>query len=258
VDWQDAVVVVTGGSSGIGLEVGRLAAQRGAHVGLVARSHDALEAAHADLGGRGAFVAADVGDPDAAHAAIARLRAELGPIDVLVCSAGVGAFGAFASAEPGLAERLVRTNLLGAMHTTRAVLGEMLERSTGHVVYVGSIAGHVGVPYEATYSATKFGLAGFAEALAIEVASRGVGVSVVSPGPVDTGFFAARGHPYTRRRPRPLPPEVVARAVVSAVDSRRAEVLVPRSLRAAVLVRAIAPSLYRWGARRAVPEPPAG
>jgi short-subunit dehydrogenase len=120
---------------------------------------------------------------------------------------------------------------------------------------VASIAGRMGAPLEALYSATKFAQVGLAEALAVELAPYGVGVSVVNPGPVATDFFAARGHPYDRRFPRPVSPERVAAAVVDAVEHGKAERFVPRWLRQALVSRVLVPPLYRWGARRAVPAP---
>jgi short-subunit dehydrogenase len=248
--WQDAVVVVTGGSSGIGLEVARAAARRGARVGLVARSPEALDQACSQIpGATGA--PADVADDAQLRAAMTVLTSRLGEVDVLVCSAGIGRYGPFQATTEADAERLVRVNLLGSINAARSVLDSMIRRKRGHLVFLGSIAGHVGVPFEALYSATKFGIAGFAEALAGEVAVDGIGVSVVSPGPVDTPFFDARGHPYTRRRPRPADPAEIAAAVVRAVDRKKPESIVPGRLRGAVVVRALAPSVYRWGARRA-------
>jgi short-subunit dehydrogenase len=131
----------------------------------------------------------------------------------------------------------------------------MVERRRGHVAVVASIAGRMGAPLEALYSATKFAQVGLAEALEVELAPHGIGVSVVHPGPVATDFFAARGHPYDRRFPRPVSPERVAAEVVDAVERGRAERFVPRWLRQALVSRVLVPPLYRWGARRAVPIP---
>ena len=88
----------------------------------------------------------------------------------------------------------------------------MVERGQGHIVVVGSIAGHVGVPLEAAYSASKFAVSGLVEALAVELASRGVGMTLISPGPIETGFSMRAGEPYRRRSPRPMPPARVARS----------------------------------------------
>ena len=107
-----------------------------------------------------------------------------------------------------------------------------------------------GVAGEAVYSATKAGLDAFAESLRAETVGSGVNVSVVVPGVVDTGFFDTRGRPYERARPRPVPPDAVADAVVRAVVRDRAEEWVPRWLRIAPAVRALAPGAYRRLAAR--------
>jgi short-subunit dehydrogenase len=203
-------------------------------------------------------VPADVADASQVVQAARTVEEALGPVDVVVANAGIGAYGPFASTSAEELERLTRVNWLGTAHLVRAVLPGMVERRRGHVAVVASIAGRMGAPFEAIYSATKFAQVGMAEALAVEVAPFGVGVSVVNPGPVATDFFAARGHPYDRRFPRPVAPERVAAAVVDAVEHDQAERFVPRWLRQALVTRVLVPPLYRWGARRAVPAPDGG
>jgi short-subunit dehydrogenase len=247
---MDARVVVTGGSRGIGLAVARAAALRGARLGLVARGEEDLARAVAQVGPAATSFAADVTDRSAVEEAMATLGSRLGGIDVLVNSAGVGAYGPITSDFAEQVERLLSVNFAGVVSSTMAVLPAMRDRQHGHIVMMGSIAGRLGVADEAAYSASKFAVTGFAEALALELHGTGVGVSLVSPGGVDTGFFAARGAPYARRWPRPVQPERVARAVVSAVERDRFDVVVPGWLRAPLLVRALAPDLYRWAATR--------
>ena len=123
----------------------------------------------------------------------------------------------------------------------------MVSRRRGHIVFVGSIAGRVGVPLEAAYSASKFAVAGLAEALSVELGRDGVGVTLVTLGPVATDFFDTRGEPYRRRWPRPLAPERVAAAILRAVDRRSAEIVRPRLLRVALVARTLTPGLYRRG-----------
>ena len=147
-------------------------------------------------------------------------------------------------------ERVVQVNVLGTMYAIRAVLPGMVERRRGHIVTVGSIAGRIGSPFEAVYSATKFAGVGLTEALAVEVAQYGVGVSVVNPGVVATDFGEARGHPYDRDRPKPISAEAVADAVVAAIEGDAAETYVPRSFRGAVVTRHLLPPLFRWGTAR--------
>jgi short-subunit dehydrogenase len=126
----------------------------------------------------------------------------------------------------------------------------MVDRRRGHVVTIGSIAGRIGAPFEAVYSATKFAGVGLTEAFAVEVAPYGIGVSVVNPGVVATDFGVARGHPYDRERPKPISPEAVAGAVVAAIEGGAAERYVPRWFRPAVVARHLAPPLFRRGTAR--------
>jgi short-subunit dehydrogenase len=248
--WDDAAVVVTGASSGLGRAIALAAAERGARVGLIARSHDALRATLEAAGGRGAVAACDLADAESTTAAIDALRAALGPVDLLVCAAGVGAFGPFADIDPAAIDALVATNVLGTLHPVAAVVPDMVARGRGRIVLIGSIAGRIGVPQESTYATTKAAVAGLGRSLAAELAGHGVVVTTVHPGPVDTPFFATRGHPYARRWPRPLPPDRVARSVLRAVERGRTDVVLPRWLRAAVVVDSLWPSLYRRGAAR--------
>ena len=250
--WAGATTVITGASRGIGRAVALAAAQRGARVGLLARSEEDLRAVLDELGGAdaGAWAVADVADPDQLAAGIAALEAELGPTEVLVANAGIGAYGAFVDLGAAEAERVVRVNVLGTVHALRAVVPGMVARRRGHIVTIGSIAGRLGSPFEAIYAASKFAGVGLTEALAVELAPYGIGVSLVNPGPVDTDFGEARGHPYDRDRPRPVDAGAVARAVVRAVERGRAEQYVPAGFRPAVVIRHLLPPVFRWGTRR--------
>jgi short-subunit dehydrogenase len=217
---------------------------------LIARSRDDLDAVLGACGGRGAVATADVADPVATAAAIAAIEGELGPVDVLVANAGIGAYGPFADVDAEEIERLVRVNVLGTMHAIRTVLPGMISRRRGHVVTIGSIAGRIGSPFEALYSATKFAGVGLTEALAVEVKPYGIGVSLVNPGPVATDFGDARGHPYDRERPKPVAAEAVAGAVIAAIEHGKAEEYVPKMFRPAVIARHLIPPMFRWGSQR--------
>jgi short-subunit dehydrogenase len=247
---HDKAVIVTGASRGIGAAVVRAVAAKGAPVGLIARSRDELDQLLAEVGGRGAVATADVADPAALARAIDAIEAELGPTDVLVANAGIGAYGRFAEIEADELERVVKVNVLGTLCAIRAVLPGMMDRRSGHIVVLGSIAGRIGSPFEAVYSASKFAGVGLAEALVVEAEPFGVGVSIVNPGPVATDFGEARGHPYDRRWPKPLKPETVAAAVVGAIEGNRREVYVGRWFRAAVIMRHLLPPAYWSGAKR--------
>ncbi|MFC4003522.1 SDR family NAD(P)-dependent oxidoreductase [Prauserella oleivorans] len=229
--------VVTGGSSGIGAATAELLARRGCSVLVVGRDADALGDVAHRTGGRACV--ADLTDPAAAD----QVLAEAGPVDVLVCNAGLGWAGPLEAMPADTLEKLVQVNLLAPARLVRAALPGMVARGRGHLVFVSSIAGSMNVAHEAVYSATKAGLDALAGSVRGELAGRGVGVSVVVPGVVDTPFFARRGVPYVRRRPRPVPAERVARALVRAVERDRAEVFVPGWLRLPARLRGIAPVL---------------
>jgi len=241
-DIRGSTTLVTGATSGIGRETAVALARAGARVIATGRDANALEATRDETGGDS--VAADLGNP----ADVERLAAALGEseaVDILVNNAGIGWEGPFAAMPPEKVDDLVAVNLLGAARLTRALLPAMLERRRGHIVNVASIAGHVGVRDEALYAATKAALLTFSEGLRYEVQPSGVRVTAVSPGVVDTDFFARRGSPLRRRRPRPIPPERVAHAIVRAIERNRDEVVVPGWLRFPIWLHGVWPGLYR-------------
>jgi short-subunit dehydrogenase len=256
VRWQAASVIVTGASRGIGRAIAVAAGARGARVGLVARSADDLAAVGEEVeraGGQVSIAVADLTDRGELERAYATARGVLGPVDVLVNNAGIGCWGPFVEVSEDAADRVIALNLVAVLDLTRLVLPEMIGRRRGHIVNVGSVAGRLGVPFESIYSTTKFGLAGFTEAVAVEVAQFGVGVSMVNPGPVATAFGETSGWPTaTPRWLRPVAPERVADAVVAAVERGGLERVVPRWLRLAHAVRTLVPIAYRTGVQRTV------
>ncbi|MEN3307463.1 MAG: hypothetical protein V7603_3665 [Micromonosporaceae bacterium] len=242
------VALVTGASSGIGRASAVALARAGARVLAHGRAGDRLAALAAEIDA--VPLTADLADP-AQVPRLARAAQEVtGRVDVLVNNAGVGWAGPFPEMTAPQVARLVAVNLVAPIELTRALLPPMLARGEGYLMFVGSIAGRMGVAQEAVYAATKAGLDTFAESLRFEVRGSGVGVGVLVPGVVDTGFFAQRGRPYQRRRPRPMPAGVVADALVRAVRSGSPERYAPRWLRLPVAVRGAAPGAYRFLAAR--------
>ncbi|MGA5763717.1 SDR family NAD(P)-dependent oxidoreductase [Nonomuraea bangladeshensis] len=239
----DAHVLITGASSGIGAATAHALAGTGARLTLAGRDRERLAAVAAATGGD--MVVCDVATQ------ADELVTRAGHVDVLVNNAGVGWAGSFVEMPAGSAERLLAVNLAAPIALTRLLLPGMLAAGRGHVVFVASIAGAVGVAREAVYSATKAGLVVFAEGLRHELRhAPGVGVSVLLPGVVNTPFFVRRGAPYTRGWPAPIPPERVARAVVAAILHGRPESFVPGWLRLPARLRGAAPGPFRLLARR--------
>lgn len=240
---RDAVVLVTGASAGIGEVAAAKFAAQGAQLLVHGRDQQRTRAVAADVGGRALI--ADLAVPADRQRLAAEALDAFGHVDVLVNNAGFGYLGPVSTMPVDAIRRLIEVNQLAAIELTRSLLPQMIDRKRGAVCFVTSIAGRTGVAGEAVYSATKAALDTFADSLRVETAGSGVNVGVVVPGVVDTGFFETRGTPYTRSRPRPIPADTVAEAVLRAVQRDRAEEWRPRWLQVAPTVRALAPGAFR-------------
>ena len=189
--------LVTGASSGIGLELVRLFAHDGYDLILVARSVEKLDRLGAELsarhGIRARTVGADLGSPDAPGAIAETLKQAAVGIDVLVNNAGYGVHGPFAKTELQTELDLLRVNVVALTHLTKLLLPTMLARRAGRILNVASTAGFQPGPLMAVYSASKAYVLSFSEALAEELAGTGVTVTTLCPGPVLTGFQARAG-----------------------------------------------------------------
>lgn len=219
------IALVTGASRGIGAATARELARRGYALLLAARSADELAQLAGELTRAGTPalpIPADLAQPDEVQRLARLALAQWGRVDVLVNNAGVGSSPhAVAALRPGEAERLLQVNLHAPVALTQALLPSMLERRRGAIIFVASVAAHVALPKSALYSTSKTGLRSFALALRREVARRGVGVTIVSPGFVDTAMTTKlRGIPK-------IAPERVARAIADAIEHPRREIIIP-------------------------------
>ncbi|MFI5568179.1 SDR family NAD(P)-dependent oxidoreductase [Streptomyces sp. NPDC051740] len=237
------VALVTGASSGIGAATARRFAAGGWQLLLSGRDRRRLE--ETASGTSAVLLPADLAAPDGAKMLAQAALRETGRIDVLVAGAGIGWAGPFLTMPHTDIDRVLFLDLNATLHLVREVLPAMVAAGGGRVVLVGSVAGSVGVREEAVYSAAKAGLATFAEALRQELRGTGVGVTLIVPGPVETGFFARRGTPYHRSHPRPTSAGRVAAAVWNAVSQGRDDTYVPAWLALPSRVRALTPGLYR-------------
>lgn len=228
--FQGKTVVVTGASSGVGADVAKLFAEEGARVVLAARTAAALESVAKEIGEQALAVPTDVADPDAARELLRRAAEPGDHIDVLVNNAAVNHRGPVEKTEPDALAQIVDVNLKGPIVLTRLALPYLRRSGQGAIVNVASIAGQIPLPEEATYSATKFGLRGFSFALAEELRGSGVTVSVVSPGPIETGFITddLDNVPDIVFSQPMSSPEEVAQAVLDCAADGQAERTLPR------------------------------
>ena len=249
-DFRDRVAVVTGASSGIGAQLARDLAGRGAHVALLARRLDRLEALADELGRTGITalpVVCDVADRTSVENAIATVLRQLGHIDVPVNSAGYATHVLFKDQDVGDMERMVRTNVLGVVYTIKAVLPAMRARKQGWIVNLSSVAGKLGQPDEAVYSATKFAVAGLSEGLSYELTPLGIHVMTVYPALVRTEMFTdgVMDRMPTRAKQSFMEAPAFTREVLRALGQGAFEVTVPSYVKLGYLVRAIFPALHR-------------
>lgn len=189
---QEKVVVVTGGSGGIGAALCERFAEEGAKVAIFdlnAEGAGQVAARIQEKGGQAVAYRVDITDYAGIAAAVARVESEQGPIDVLVNNAGWDHAARFLDTEPALWDKIININLKGPINLHHAVLKGMVARGRGRVVNIASDAGRVGSSGESVYSACKGGIIAFTKTMAREVARKQINVNVVCPGPTDTPLF---------------------------------------------------------------------
>jgi 3-oxoacyl-[acyl-carrier protein] reductase len=192
-DLSGRVAIVTGASRGIGRAIARQLAARGAHVVATARgdhSHPVAAEIQA-TGGRAEAAALDVTEAGAAETFVAAALERHGRIDILVNNAGIARDKLMLRMKRDDWDAVLATNLTAAFALTQAVLKPMIRQRGGRIVCIGSVVGQSGNPGQANYAASKAGLIGFAKAVALEVASRGITVNVVAPGLIETDMTRA-------------------------------------------------------------------
>jgi len=231
-------VLLTGATGGLGHAIARRLRAAGAELVLTGRRTEVLEPLAAETAARS--LAVDLADADA----VARLAAECADVDVLVSNAGLPGTGQLSTFSVEEIDRALAINLRAPMVLARVIGERMVARRSGHMVFMSSLAGKVGTPRSSVYSATKFGLRGFAQSLREDLRPSGVGVSAIFPGFVrDAGMF----HDTGAKLPPgvgTVSPEAVADAVVRAIERNRGEVdVAPVGLRAGAMAAGLAPDL---------------
>jgi len=186
---QGKTALITGAGRGIGRATAIAFAKEGINVGLVGRTMGNLEKVAAELqpyGVKVAIAAANVAVNAEVMAAVEKIKADLGAIDILINNAGIGKFGSFLELSPEEFENIINVNLMGTYYVTRAVLPEMIEQKSGDIINISSTAGQKGAPVTSAYSASKFGVLGLTESLMLEVRKHNIRVSALTPSTVAT------------------------------------------------------------------------
>jgi short-subunit dehydrogenase len=240
-----STVLLTGATGGLGQAIAHALKERGAQLILTGRRTDVLEPLAAELGARTLAVDLSIA------AEVDRLVREAGQVDVLVANAALPSSGRLDSFSMQEIDRALDVNLRAPIALAHALLPAMIERRSGHLLFMSSLAGKVATPGTSMYNATKYGLRGFAAALRPELRENGVGVSAIFPGFIrDAGMFADAGVKLpsgvgTRS------PQDVAKAVVSAIERNRGEVdVAPVAMRVGAIFGGVAPDTAAAFTRR--------
>jgi NADP-dependent 3-hydroxy acid dehydrogenase YdfG len=252
------IVAITGASAGIGRATALRLARDGASIVMCARRRDRLDEAAAAVvsaGGQALPIVADVTRQDDMTKLVAAACERFGRLDVMMCNAGFGVYGAIDAISPDQMRRLLDVNYLGTFYAARAALPVFRQQGAGHLIVISSIVGKRGVPYMGAYSATKFAQVGLAESLRAEVDGTDIHVSIVFPVSTDTDFFdvmvSESGHATRAAGPRQSAADV-ADAIARAIDHPVPEVFPHRLSRGLAILNALAPGFCdrltkRWG-----------
>lgn len=248
------VVLITGASSGFGEDAARLFAREGASVVLAARRVERMQAEVARiqaLGGEAMATPVDVANPADIENMIKSVIENYSRIDILFNNAGFGRLDWLENLHPGRdIETQIAVNLSGLIEVTRAVLPIMIAQRSGHIINMSSVAGWLAAPMYTVYAATKFGVRGFTDALRREVASYGIQVSGIYPGPAETEFGQHTGQSILKNFKAPawtrMTSEYVARCVVDVAKHPRRRLILPWWFRIAVWADDRLPWLVDW------------
>lgn len=244
------VVFVTGASAGLGKKICYEAAKQGAIVVACARRIDELTKVKqtcAALSKQEAFCyQLDVSNPTQVDQVLEAVSLEVGPIDVLVNNAGFGIFEDFVAFDFEKTRQMFEVNVLGLMYITQKIAAQMVQAQKGSIINIASIAGKIATPKTAVYSATKFAVLGFSNALRLELKPYGVSVTTVNPGPMETNFFTTAdpsGNYVNGVKPFLSSPEVLAKKIVRTMHKPKREINQPKIMNAAAKAYTLFPSV---------------
>ena len=240
-NFKNKIVLITGASSGIGKQTALEFAKKGANLILVARRKDKLELVAKELEKFHTIILVcqcDVSNKDQVKEMSKTVLEKFGTVDILVNNAGFAIFGSVSDLSIDEIESQMETNYFGMIYCIKNFLPIMLNKKSGHIVNVASVAASFGLPGIASYCASKFAMLGFSEGLKHELKDTGIGITVVSPIMVRTNFF---DHPSFEKMPKYSPTSLssktVANTILKASNSPRLEIIVPSVVRSAVWMK---------------------
>ncbi|RKL65677.1 3-ketoacyl-ACP reductase [Salipaludibacillus neizhouensis] len=209
--------LITGAGKGIGKATAIALANEGVNVGLFARTEEDLKNVALEIkktGVKVAYATVDVSSLEKVEAAVDHVTDELGPFDILINNAGTAKFGGFLDLTPEEWKNIIDVNLMGVYYVTRAVLPQLIEKNGGDIINISSTAGQKGAPVTSAYSASKFGLLGLTESLAMEVRKKNIRVSALTPSTVATDL-AMRENLTDGNPEKVMQPEDLAEYIIS-------------------------------------------
>jgi short-subunit dehydrogenase len=247
------VVVVTGASMGIGEAIAQVFAGQGASVVLLSRDSSRAEAARNRIGfvERTAAFSCDIRHSEEIERVLGLTLHHFQRIDVWINNAGHGLLDSMSQMDMAACHEMFETNFFGAVTAMQKVIPMMKQQGGGTIVNISSVAGHVPLPFQGAYSATKFALNAFGKAARVELKKDGIHVMTVCPGYVRTAFGenAIRGHELKKVRPaslRGITAERVARATLRGFLKQKREVIVPWTMHVPVKLYQLFPGLVEW------------
>jgi len=260
VDYRDAVVIVTGASSGIGRVTATAFARRGSIVVAVARREPLLRELVREcqaISPASRYLAGDLGERAFAEHVVDDTIRRHGRLDMLVNNAGISKHKQIYHMSAEEADQVMRVNFLSCVWTTLAAIPHMLRQGGGWIVNISSFAAKVAPPRETIYAASKAAMNAFSEGLWNDLAGANIHVGVVNPGPIDTEIWQKEDEPVAFHG-RKYPPELIADAIFEVIEKRRHELTIPRRsppLLAARFMRLFIPSVLRAALSRFDPVP---
>ncbi|ENQ3078907.1 SDR family oxidoreductase [Bacillus multifaciens] len=248
---QDKVIVITGASSGIGEELAMQVAEQGAIPVLIARTEEKLRELKQKIETTYRtschYYILDVSNEAEVKRVFTQILQDIGQIDILVNNAGFGVFKTFVEASVQEVKDMFDVNVFGLVACTKAVLPYMIERNSGHIVNIASLAGKIATPKSSAYAATKHAVLGFTNSLRMELANTNITVTAINPGPIDTNFhtIADESGTYVKSVERYiLKPNYVAQQIVKAIEMKKREVNLPKWMNLGPIIFSLFPGLF--------------